>query len=137
MKPFFSIIIPCCDVAQYVLECLDSVLNQPFADWEILAGVEESKDETEKIVREYAANDSRIRVFTGPRSGSCSATRNTGTDMAGGEYVILLDGDDTIAEGSLQRLHDKIAARPGADLYPCAIQVKDETGAGGDELRDN
>ena len=137
MKPFFSIIIPCCNVAQYVRDCLDSVLNQPFADWEILAGVEESKDDTEKIVREYAAKDPRFKVFTGPRSGSCSATRNTGTDMATGEYVIFLDGDDTIAEGSLQRLHDKIAARPNADLYPCAIQVKDETGAGENNLRDN
>ena len=137
MNPFFSIVVPCCDVEQYVRECLDSVLNQPFADWECLLGVETSKDRTEDIAREYAAKDSRFKVFTGPRSGSCSASRNTGIDMARGEYVIFLDGDDTIAEGSLQRLHDKIAARPGADLYPCAIQVHNDMTGKDEELRDN
>jgi len=137
MTPFFSIIVPCCDVEPYVRECLDSVLSQPFTDWECLIGVETSKDRTEEIVREYAAKDSRFKVFTGPRSGSCSASRNTGIDMASGEYLVFLDGDDTITEGSLQRLHDKIAARPGADLYPCAIQVYDGIAGRAGELRDN
>jgi len=137
MKPFFSVVIPCCDVEPYVRECLDSVLDQPFGSWECLVGVEESHDRTEAVVREYAARDSRIKVFTGPRSGSCSASRNTGTDMAVGEYVIFLDGDDVIAEGSLQRLHDAIVARPGADLYPCAIVVRNELTGKDDEIRDN
>ena len=137
MKPFFSIIIPCCDVEEYVRECLDSVLNQRFQSWECLIGVETSKDDTERIVREYEARDPRFRVFTGPRSGSCSASRNTGTDMAEGEYVIFLDGDDTIAEDSLQRIADKIGERPGADLYPCAIVVHNELTGRNDEIRDN
>lgn len=137
MKPFFSIIVPCCDVEPYVRECLDSVLNQPFMDWECVVGVEKSKDATEAIVREYAAKDPRFRVFTGPRSGSCSASRNTGIDLAQGEYVIFLDGDDTIADGCLQRLHDKIAARPGADIYPCAMRVFNETEGREEPLRDN
>ena len=137
MKPFFSLIVPCCDVAPYVRACLDSVLNQSFSDWECLIGVETSKDQTEEIVRAYAAKDSRFKVFTGPRSGSCSASRNTGIDKAAGEYVIFLDGDDTVTEGSLQLLHDKIAERPGADLYPCAIQVHNDMTGLDEELRDN
>ena len=135
--PFFSLIVPCCDVEPYVRECLDSVLNQQFRSWECLIGVETSKDKTEEVVREYAARDPRFKVFTGPRSGSCSASRNTGTDMATGEYVVFLDGDDTIAEGSLQRMHDKIAERPGADLYPCAIVVHNELTGENGEIRDN
>ena len=137
MKPFFSIVVPCCDVEQYIRECLDSVIGQSFADWECILGVETSKDRTEEIAREYVAKDSRFRMFTAERSGSCSASRNTGIDMAQGEYVIFLDGDDTIAEGSLRRLHDKIAARPGADLYPCAIQVHNDLTGKDEELRDN
>jgi len=136
MKPFFSIVVPCCDVEQYVRESLDSVLNQGFADWECVIGVETSKDRTEEVVREYAARDPRFKVFTGPRSGSCSASRNTGVDMATGEYVIFLDGDDTIAEGALQRLHDRIAGRPGADIYQCAMLAINEM-TGERELRDN
>ena len=137
MKPFFSIVVPCCDVEPYLRACLDSVVNQPFTDWECLLGVEDSKDGTEEIAREYAAKDPRFKVFTGPRSGSCSASRNTGIDMATGEYIIFLDGDDTLVEGSLQRLHDKIAARPGADIYPCAMLVIDEVHGGELPLRDN
>jgi len=135
--PFFSIIIPCCNVERYVRNCLDSVLSQSFRDWEVLIGVETSKDSTEEIAREYAARDPRFKVFTGPLSGSCSVSRNKGTDLAQGEYVIFLDGDDTITEGSLQRLYDKISARPGADLYPCAIQVYNELTQKDEELRDN
>lgn len=134
---FFSIIVPCCDVGKYLRESLDSVLKQQFSDWECILGVEESKDDTEAIAREYEAKDARFRVFTGPRSGSCSATRNTGIDLAKGEYVIFLDGDDFIAEGSLQRLHDKITARPGADIYPCAMRVWNETTGKDEAMRDN
>jgi len=136
-RPFFSLVIPCCDVERYVRESLDSVLNQPFGDWECLIGVETSKDGTEEIVREYAARDPRFRIFTGPRSGSCSASRNTGIEMATGEYIIFLDGDDTITEGSLQRLHDKIVERPGADIYPCAMRVVNETTGKDEPTRDN
>ncbi len=136
-QPFFSIIIPCCDNEPYVRECLDSVRNQPFPEWECLIGVETSKDKTEEIVREYEAMDTRIKVFTGPRSGSCSASRNTGIDMATGKYIIFLDGDDAIAPGSLQRLHDKISARPDADLYPCAILVHNDMTGKDEQTRDN
>ena len=99
--------------------------------------METSNDDTESIVREYAAREPRIRVFTGPRSGSPSVAHNVCTDEGRGEYMICLDGDDTIAEGSLQRLHDKIASRPGADIYLCAIRQMDELADCKETIRDN
>jgi len=126
MKPFFSIIMACCDVEPYIREALDSVTKQSFGDWECICGIEDSKDKTEEILRGIAASEPRIRIFNHPRSGSCSATRNVGIDMAQGEYVIFLDGDDTIADESLARIAGKIKARPGADLYPCAIVAYEE-----------
>ena len=135
--PFFSIIIPCCDVEQYVKECLMSVINQPFQDWECLIGIETCKDRTEEIIHEIIDGDDRFKIFTGPRSGSCSASRNTGIDMAQGEYVIFLDGDDSISEGALQRLHDKIVERFGADIYPCAMLVRNEITGQYEPTRDN
>lgn len=124
-------------MAQYLRECLDSIAAQPFADWECILGVEESRDATEAIAREYVAKDPRFKMFTAPRSGSCSASRNTGIDMARGEYVLFVDGDDTIAPGSLQRLHDAISSRPGADIYPCAMHVESEVAECQNEYRDN
>jgi len=56
--------------------------------------------------------------------------------MARGEYVIFLDGDDSIAEGSLARIAEKINARPGADLYPCAIVAYEED-SDKKEIREN
>ena len=121
MKPFFSIIVPCCDVAPYVRECLDSVRRQAFADWECLVVVETSADGTERIVRETAASNARFMVFEEPRSGSPATPRNTGLDHASGEYVIFLDGDDMLVDDALAHLADKIRERPGADLYPCVF----------------
>lgn len=137
MKPYFSIVIPCCDVELYLRECLESVLGQAFTDWECLLWVEASKDRTEEIAREFEANEERIRVFTGPRSGSPATPRNAALRVAAGRYVIFLDSDDLLAEGSLQRLHDKIEERPGADLYPCALLVHNEITGKNEELRDN
>ena len=136
MKPFFSIIMACCDVEPYIREALDSVMRQSFGDWECICGIEESRDRTEESIREIAAAEPRVKVFTHPRSGSCSATRNIGIDMARGEYVIFLDGDDSIADGSLARIAEKINACPGADLYPCSIAAY-EDGSEKQEIRDN
>lgn len=136
MNPFFSFVVPCCDVEPYIEECLQSILNQSFQDWECILGIETSMDRTEEIIREKTAGDPRFRIFTSPRTGSCSASRNTGTDMARGEYIIFLDGDDTIADGCLERLHEKISANPGADLYPCAI-VENNEFSGKNRIRDN
>ncbi len=131
MNPFFSIVVPCCDVEPYIEECLQSVLKQSFQDWECLIGIETSKDKTEEIIRKITAGDPRFRIFTGPRSGSCSVPRNIGIDNAQGEYIIFLDGDDSIADGALERLHERICANPGADLYPCKVVTNH------DEIWDN
>lgn len=136
MKPFFSFVVPCCNVEPYIEECLLSVLNQSFQDWECIIGIETSKDRTEKIIREKVAGDPRFKIFTSPCTGSCSASRNTGIDMAQGEYIIFLDGDDTIADGCLERIYKKIMTHPGADLYPCVIIANNEIN-GKSEQRDN
>ena len=136
MTPFFSLIIPCCDVEPYVEECLQSILGQTFQEWECLITIETCKDKTEEIIRKMTEGDARFRIFTGPRTGSCSESRNIGIDNASGEYAIFLDGDDTIADGCLARLHEKISANPGADQYPCAIVAKNEMN-GEQEIRDN
>ena len=136
-RPFFSVVVACCDVEKYVRECFASLTGQAFADWECIAYVETSKDATERVVREIAAADPHIRVLTGPRSGSCSVSRNVGIDEARGEYLVFVDGDDTLETGSLARLHAAISARPGADLYPCALEMYDGATGKTLEMRDN
>ena len=137
MTPFFSICAACCDVAPYVRACLDSLVGQAFSDWECVVFAEASEDGTAEIVREYAARDGRFRVFEGPRTGSVSVSRNRGIEEARGDYVVFLDGDDSLEPDSLARLHAAIAARPGADIYPCAVRVSDEVAGREEPTRDN
>ena len=120
-KPLFSILVPCCDVAPYVGECIDSLKVQT-VPFEAILVIEESKDETEPIIRAAVAGDARFRVITEPRSGSPSTPRNTGLGVATGDYVIFLDGDDTLTPTALADLAEWIRRHPGTDLFPCAVR---------------
>ena len=127
-RPFFSIVVACCDVEKYVRDCFDSLTVQAFADWECVAYVEESKDATERVVRELAAADPRFRVLTGPRSGSCSVSRNVGIDEARGEYIVFVDGDDRVAPDMLERLAAKLSAAGKPDMLSFAARQTDADG---------
>ena len=121
MRPFFSIVVSCRNVASHVQECLASLQKQSFGDWECLVLVEKSDDDTEKNVREQVSSDFHFRVFSLPDSGSYATPRNVGTDNAQGEYVIYLDGSDSLADNALERLVREMEERPDADIYACAI----------------
>ena len=118
--PLFSVIVPCCDVKPYAGECIASVKAQAAA-FEAIVVVEESRDATERAVREAVGEDPRFTVITEPRSGSPSTPRNTGLEAAKGDYIVFLDGDDTLAETALVDLADWIRRYPGTDLFPGAV----------------
>ena len=136
MSPFFSFVVPCCNIEPYIDECLLSILNQSFQDWECILHIETSEDRTEEIIRKRTADDPRFKILTGPKTGACSTGRNRGIDSAQGQYIIFLDGDDIITDGCLERIHEKICANADADMYPCAIVKKNNTD-GKSEIQDN
>ena len=91
--PFFSIIIPVYNVAQYLKECLDSVLAQTFGDWECICVDDGSTDGSGEMLDVYARGDSRFRVFHQTNKG-VSAARNLALEHAMGDVVCFADGDD-------------------------------------------
>ena len=97
----FSIIIPVYNVGLYLRECLDSVLNQTFADWEAICVNDGSTDCSEEILKEYALKDERIR-YVSKDNGGTSTARNVGMKLAKGDYLVFLDGDDWLELESLQ-----------------------------------
>lgn len=99
----FSIIIPVYNVEPYLRECLDSVLNQTFTDWEAICVNDGSTDGSAIILNEYATRDSRMKVITQP-NGGLSAARNAGIDAAEGKYVLFLDSDDWLEENAIEVL---------------------------------
>lgn len=108
-----SVVLPCYRVQGYLRQCLDSLLEQSFDDFEVIAVDDCSPDYSGAILAEYAARDPRVRVVTPPRNLGLGRARNLGLEHATGEYVWFLDSDDWLAEGSLaavaERLRDTAA----------------------------
>lgn len=92
-EPFLSIIIPAYNAERYIRECIESVINQSFDDWEIIIINDGSIDKTEVICNEYAKLDNRIRLFNRNNSG-VSESRNFGILQAKGKWITFLDADD-------------------------------------------
>ena len=102
----FSIIIPVYNVEQYICQCLDSVLNQTYNDYEILLIDDGSFDKSGRICDEYAKKYNNVNVFHRD-NGGLSAARNYGVAQAQGEYIWFLDSDDIILEKDALKLIEK------------------------------
>lgn len=102
-----SMIIPVYQVEQYIAQCIESVLNQTFRDFELILVDDGSKDRSGMICDTYAEKDDRIVVIHTDNRGAAAA-RNAGLDHASGRYITFLDGDDFIAGNMLERLHEVI-----------------------------
>lgn len=92
-SPFFSFIIPVYNVEVYLEECIESILNQSFTNFEIILINDESNDGSLAICNYYKTNDKRVKVIDGKKRG-VSEARNKGLDLSQGKYIIFLDGDD-------------------------------------------
>ena len=114
--PRFSVIVPAYQVQAYLAECLDSVLSQDYADFEIIAVDDRSPDASGQIIDEFAARDPRIIALHLPENAGLGGARNAGMARATGDYLIFLDSDDTLAPGSLRAIAHRIDATGDPDL---------------------
>ncbi|MBQ8427758.1 MAG: glycosyltransferase family 2 protein [Clostridia bacterium] len=95
-KPItFSVIMPCYNSAAYVKNAIDSIKNQTYPHWELIAVNDGSKDETPEILHAYAKEDDRIKVFEKENGGYVSAV-NLGLGHISGDYFLFLGSDDTL-----------------------------------------
>ncbi|MFF4491648.1 CDP-glycerol glycerophosphotransferase family protein [Streptomyces sp. NPDC001544] len=106
--PRFSVIVPAYKVQAYLPECLDSVLSQSCPDLELIAVDDCSPDACGEIIDEYAARDPRVRAVHLPENQGLGRARNAGIAQAGGDYLVFLDGDDTLTPGALRAIADRI-----------------------------
>ena len=94
--PKISVIVPVYKVEKYIHRCIDSILDQTFADFELVLVDDGSPDNCPAICDDYAAKDSRIRVVH-KQNGGLSSARNAGVDIAVGEYILFCDSDDYVS----------------------------------------
>ena len=95
MNDLVSIITPCFNATRFIRQCIESVLAQTYANWEMLIVDDCSTDDTVAIIQSYCNKDKRIRFFqTDYPSGGATIPRNTAIQNAGGRYIAFLDSDD-------------------------------------------
>ena len=99
--PKISIIVPIYNTEKYLHRCIDSILAQSFSRFELLLINDGSQDNSGKICDDYAAKDSRVRVFH-KENGGVSSARNLGLDNARGEWITFVDSDDFVYENYLE-----------------------------------
>lgn len=119
----FSVIVPIYNVEKYIRKCIDSVLEQTFGDFELILVDDGSPDDCPKICDEYEKKDSRIKVIHKENGGLVSA-RQAGIEVASGDYIFNLDGDDAICSDALESSYE-IIKDTNADIvsfsYRCSI----------------
>ena len=103
MNPLFSIIIPCYNQAHFLPQCLDSLLEQEFKNWEAIVVNDGSSDATNEVVQKYSAEDPRIKLVV-KENGGLSSARNFGIANAVGNRFIFLDADDFLYPNCLQKI---------------------------------
>ena len=99
-----SVVIPIYNVAQYLSQCVDSVLSQSYQDLEIILVDDGSTDECPKICDDYQQKDARIRVIH-KENGGLSDARNAGMKKATGEWTLFVDSDDWIDQEAIAKLY--------------------------------
>lgn len=111
MTPKVSILMPCRDSAQYIVECLDSIVEQTFSEWELIAIDDHSEDDTRGILQQYAAHDSRITVLPNEGKGIIPAMQ-LAYEHSRGEYITRMDSDDRMSAFKLELMYRQCVDHP-------------------------
>lgn len=125
MNSLVSIVVPVYNTEKYLDNCLDSVLNQTYENWEAIVVDDGSSDSSGDICDEYAKRDKRIRIFHMENHG-VSYARNRGLEESSGQYITFLDSDDYLNNEALSVLVD-LAQRNNASIVQCGILRGNET----------
>jgi len=110
-KPIISVIVPCYNQAEYMDECLQSVLSQTFNAWECIIVNDGSTDKTEKNADLWLKKDSRFKYVFQENTGLSSA-RNTAINTALGHWILPLDCDDKISPDYLELAEKQMVQNP-------------------------
>lgn len=117
-----SIIIPVYKVEHTLNQCIESVLEQSFTDYEILLIDDGSPDNCPQICDQWTEQDNRLKVIHKP-NGGLSDARNAGIDKAQGEYITFIDSDDTIEKDTLSEIMNAFTLHPVYQIieYPVSV----------------
>ena len=116
-----SVIVPCHNAEKYINRSFDSLINQTFSDFEIIAVNNGSNDKTQDILEEYAKKYDFISVIN-EKVGDVSLARNIGLDHAKGDYIVFMDADDYMSSTFLEKLYEKVTS-DNFDFVACDVNI--------------
>ena len=112
-----SIIIPNHNKAQFLPECLDSIINQTYRNWEIIIVDDGSTDSSKVIIEDYSKKDPRISfIFIAKQPNGGSVCRNIGLEKVVGKFIVFLDSDDVLIETCLEQRVRFLEKNPSLDF---------------------
>ena len=124
--PFFSILVPSYNRPEYILDLINSILEQDFNDYEII--IADDCSPKQQIIKNYLNSlvDNRIKVYFHDVNLGEVANKNFLISKASGEYNILIGDDDTFCKRSLRLIYKNIKENPDIDLYGFGYSTVDE-----------
>ena len=123
-NPLISIIVPVYKTEQYLDRCVESIVNQTYKNLEIILVDDDSPDNCPTMCDAWAEKDSRIKVIH-KKNGGAASSRNAGLDIATGDYIGFVDGDD-YAELNMYELLIDILEKNKADIAVCGYHIDNE-----------
>ncbi len=121
-----SVIVPCYNCEKLVVETIESIINQSYTEFEIIAIDDCSKDNTLNILKKLSAMDSRITVLKNENNLGVALTRNHGVEVAKGDYIAFLDSDDVWHKDKLQ-IQMEYMLKNNVDMTATSYDLYDET----------
>ena len=116
-----SVIVAAYNIQDYIVKCLESIENQTYKNLEVIIVDDGSSDNTGKLAEEFAENDNRF-IIIHKENGGVSSARNRGIDIASGDFIGFVDGDDTIEVDMYEMLVNN-AIKYDADISHCGYKV--------------
>ncbi len=124
--PLISVIVPIYNSEKYLIECIESIINQTYHNLEIILINDGSTDSSLAICMKYKQLDSRIKIINQKNKGVCSA-RNVGMKMSSGDYIAFVDSDDFIEKDMYYILLRNIR-KFNADISRCRAFIYERDG---------
>jgi glycosyltransferase involved in cell wall biosynthesis len=123
--PEISIIVPTYNRAKYLSNCIESVINQTFKDWELILIDDGSNDDTFDIINPFLQKHENIRYLK-HKNRKMGFSRNAGIQASFGKYITFLDSDDQYKENHLESRLEYMKANPEVDFISGGFETEGE-----------
>lgn len=136
MNQLISVIVPVYNNAPFLPRCINSLINQTYKNIEIILVDDGSNDNSLSVCKEWAQKDNRITVYHQEYLG-VSEARNKGLELAKGEYIIFLDGDDEAHPDYVQKLYVTLIENDLDIAVGCLLRIRNGQPINKFEVTDN